>query len=172
MNFRDNFTFKMLTVTLLYTTCDLKIICCACIDGLGVEGPEWLAEERERRLEQVDSGTESADDRFANTETHYCVLNHTVCFFFLNGFFCIVCPDRENGPCHSRGDSAAGDRFERGALSLPESPDRTPSPRGEIRRPEGGDGFIGEEHIHTSSQYLLRHCLSDIQLARILKRLR
>lgn len=36
------------------------------VDGLGAEGSEWFAEEREGRLEQVDSGTESADDRYAN----------------------------------------------------------------------------------------------------------
>lgn len=33
------------------------------VDGLGAERSEWVAEEREGRLEQVDSGTESADDR-------------------------------------------------------------------------------------------------------------
>ncbi len=43
---------------------------CDCVsDGLGAEGSEWLAEDRERRLEQVDSGTESADDRYANINT-------------------------------------------------------------------------------------------------------
>lgn len=61
----------------------------------------------------------------------------------------MFCPVRENGSCDRTGDSAAGDGSERGALSLPESPDRTPSPRGEVRRPEGGDGFIGEEHTNT-----------------------
>ena len=61
----------------------------------------------------------------------------------------MFCSIRENGSCNRSGDSAAGDGFERGALSLPESPDRTPSPRGEIRRPEGGDGVLGERHMHT-----------------------
>lgn len=53
---------------------------------------------------------------------------------------------RENGPCDTRGDSAAEDRSERGAISLPESPDGAPSSGGEVRRLEGGDGFLGEEH--------------------------
>ncbi len=62
-------------------------------------------------------------------------------------------PVRENGACYRSGDSAAGDGSERGAISLPESPDRTPSPRGEIRRPEGGDGFLGEGLMHTYSSH-------------------
>lgn len=52
---------------------DRKQICivcfCVCVDGLGAEGAEWHAEERQGRLEQVDSGTESADDRCANFST-------------------------------------------------------------------------------------------------------
>lgn len=58
-------------------------------------------------------------------------------------------PFRENGSCNSGGDSAAGDRSERGAFSLPESPDRTPSPGGEVRRPQGDGSFFGEEHVNT-----------------------
>lgn len=53
---------------------------------------------------------------------------------------------RENDPCNSTGDSTAGDRSERGAFSISESLDRTPSPGREIRRPEGRDGLIGKEH--------------------------
>lgn len=53
---------------------------------------------------------------------------------------------RENGSCYSTGDSAARDRFEQGAFSLPESPDRTPSPRGEIRRSEERDGLFHGSH--------------------------
>lgn len=36
-----------------------------CVDGSRTEGSEWLTEEREERLEQADSGTESADDRYS-----------------------------------------------------------------------------------------------------------
>ena len=65
--------------------------------------------------------------------------------------FCVLChPIRENGSGVSRGDSATGDGPERGALSLPKPADRTPSPGGEIRRPEGGDGsFLGEKYMHS-----------------------
>lgn len=73
-----------------------------------------------------------------------------------NHFLCVFRPIRENGPCYRTGDSAAGDGSERGAISLPESPDRTPSPRGEIRRPERGDGFFGED---------IRACLSLVPLS-------
>lgn len=84
--------------------------------------------------------------------TFKCLLNYIFCFFF------VFYSSRENGPFDSRGDSAAGDGSERGAFSLPESPDRTPSPRGEIRRPEGGDGSIlGEEHIHVKTHILFCH---------------
>lgn len=48
----------------------MNCVCfCVCVDGLGAEGAEWHAEERQGRLEQVDSGTESADDRCANFST-------------------------------------------------------------------------------------------------------
>lgn len=61
-----NFTLKMLTVA----CCTQHVMFVrVCVDGLGAEGSEWLAEEGEGRLEQVDSGTESADDRYANIST-------------------------------------------------------------------------------------------------------
>lgn len=41
------------------------------LDGLRAEGSEWHAEDGEGRLEQVDSGTESADDRYANITTQF-----------------------------------------------------------------------------------------------------
>lgn len=73
-------------------------------------------------------------------------------------------PIRENGSCDRTGDSAAGDRSERGAFSLPESPDRTPSPRGEIRRPEGGDGVLGERHVHAVDSHSHHFDASQLNL--------
>lgn len=59
-----------------------KCVCVfVCVDGLGVEGSEWLAEEREGRLEQVDSGTESADDRCANITSE--VMSTQSCCHFM-----------------------------------------------------------------------------------------
>lgn len=120
------------------------------LDGGRAEGSERAAEEREGRLESVDSGTESADDRYASPHTFK--LHPTAQLISslqsLKRLVLYVLPLRENDSCDSRGDSTAGDRPERGAFSLPESPERTPSPRGEIRRPQGGDGsFFGEQHI-------------------------
>jgi len=39
------------------------------LDGVRAEGSEWIAEEREGRLEPVDSGTESADDGYVTPHT-------------------------------------------------------------------------------------------------------
>ncbi len=46
-----------------------NVCVCVCADGVGAEGSEWPAEDREGRFEQIDSGTESADDRYANINT-------------------------------------------------------------------------------------------------------
>lgn len=55
---------------------------CVCVDGLGVKGSEWLAEERQGRLEQVDSGTESADDRYENiTISHFLLKPYCIVIF-------------------------------------------------------------------------------------------
>lgn len=55
---------------------------CVCVDGLGVKGSEWLAEERQGRLEQVDSGTESADDRYENiTISHFLLKPYCIVLF-------------------------------------------------------------------------------------------
>lgn len=67
MDLRVHFTSK--SVTSLHMTCDFKDHFNVCPDGLGAEGAEWLAEEGQGRLEQVDSGTESADDRYENVTT-------------------------------------------------------------------------------------------------------
>lgn len=74
----------------LHKAC-FKDLLYVCSDGLRAEGSEWVAEEGEGRLEQVDSGTESADDRYSNSTTEViltlctsisecCLPNHMVCF--------------------------------------------------------------------------------------------
>lgn len=67
-----------------------------CSDGLGAEGSEWLAEDGEGRLEQVDSGTESADDRCANREikSHLCshfLQQNKLYFLWVFFFFKSLC---------------------------------------------------------------------------------
>lgn len=111
---------------------------CLCSVGLRAEGPEWLAEEGEGRPEQNDSGTESADDGYLLTPTLLTLGLRSPAKTFLLLFH----PIRENGSFNSRRDSTAGDGPERGTLPLPEPPVGTPSPGGEIRRPEGGT-FLG-----------------------------
>ena len=45
-------------------------------------------------------------------------------------------PYREDAARPAGRDPPAGDRLERGALTLPEPPDRAPSPGGTPRRPQ------------------------------------
>lgn len=80
-----------------------------CKDGVRADRAERFAEEREGRLEQVDSGTESADDRYVspptlnkNIKTFHSVIPKQLLSFSHR-------PDRKNDSRHSRRDSSDAD---------------------------------------------------------------